>query len=509
MHHPNWSIRFIPPGILAVSLMTVYLTSMAPGLTWANAGADGGDLIAAAVTGGIAHPTGYPLYLLLARLFQFFPIGSLAFRTNLMSAVAAVAAALLVYVIVINHLLISPSKRYWLAGLAAGLAFGLSPLIWSQAVITEVYALNALFVALLLFLSLKPLSGHFSQKRLDCLLGLIFGLAMGNHVTILLILPVILFSTIHRKPGNAQKKGWLKNWQLDGRSLLRRFVWILAGLLIYLTLPLKAMLHPPINWGNPVTLDGFVWLVSGKLYQGLLLSLSFSSLLARAQTVVALLLEQFGIIGISIGLIGLIIYFKPNRLNFYMLWIVAVSSAFAFSYATMDSYIYLIPAFLCFAVWIGVGLGKLMEFSSKRFHIIGILIVLVVILTLIMQAWNAWPSVDASHDQRAESFGRSVLSLAPEHAIVFAKGDEAVFALWYFQYALRNRPDLAIVSTDLLQFKWYLQTLHSTYPDLNLPEPFPFAETVVEANPGRPICYVQYIQVPEINCLPGENSRLP
>jgi len=137
------------------------------------------------------------------------------------------------------------------------------------------------------------------------------------------------------------------------------------------------------------------------------------------------------------------------------------------------------------------------------------LIGLVFILILSWQTWNAWPLVDASHDQRAESFGKAVLSLAPEHALVFAKGDPAVFTIWYFNYGLRNRPDLTVVSTDLLQFTWYLQTLRSTYPDLNLSGPFPFTETVETANPLRPVCYVQYIQVPEINCLPAGSSQLP
>jgi hypothetical protein len=81
--------------------------------------------------------------------------------------------------------------------------------------------------------------------------------------------------------------------------------------------------------------------------------------------------------------------------------------------------------------------------------------------------------------------------------------------LWYFQYALQNRPDLAIVATDLLGFNWYLQTLRTTYPGLNVPDPFPFAETVVAANPGRPICHVQYIKVSEINCLPARDAQLP
>jgi hypothetical protein len=343
----------------------------------------------------------------------------------------------------------------------------------------------------------------------DRLIGLTFGLAMGNHLTTVLILPVILSATIIHKTGLPLENRWLKNWQIDGRSILRRLGWIVIGLSVYLTLPLRALSHPPVNWGNPVTLDGFVWLISGKLYQGLLLSLSFSSILERAQTVIALLLRQFGIIGVTVGLIGLIVFFKPNRLNYLMLWVMVVSSVFAIGYATRDAFLYLIPAFLCFAIWIGLGLGRLMEYFTKRSNTLGLLIALVLILTLVLQAWKVWPNVDASHDQTAESFGKSVLSLAPAHAIVFAQGDEAVFSLWYFQYALRIRPDLAIVSTDLLQFKWYLQTLRSTYPDLNLPGPFLFTGTVVVDNPGRPVCYVQYIQVAEINCLPAGDARLP
>ncbi len=59
-------IRILPPLVLAISLIAVYLFTMAPGLTWANSGADGGDLITAAATGGVAHPTGYPTFLLIA-----------------------------------------------------------------------------------------------------------------------------------------------------------------------------------------------------------------------------------------------------------------------------------------------------------------------------------------------------------------------------------------------------------------------------------------------------------
>jgi hypothetical protein len=395
------------------------------------------------------------------------------------------------------------------AGLATGIAFGFAPLVWSQAVVTEVYALHSLFVALILYLLVNPSFKHISQNRMDGTVGLTVGIAMGNHITTILLLPVVLFTTFHRKQHLTQSKQSIKNWQLDHRSLLRRIIWAGTGLLIYLTLPLRALSHPPVNWGNPVTLNGFMWLVSGKLYQSLLLNLTLASVWDRVQAAATLLVSQFGIIGLIVGLAGLIIYFKPTSLNYCMLWITIASSIFAIGYATTDAFLYLIPGFLCLAIWIGMGLCGLMDALSRKFPSTGFLLGFIFILVLLFQAWNNRTQVDASHDLRAESFGKSVLSIAPADALVFAEGDEAVFTLWYFHYALRNRPDLVVVAKDLLGFDWYLQTLQTTYPEVNLPGPSPFAETVAAANPGRPVCYVQYTQVPKINCLPARSSKAP
>ncbi len=207
-------------------------------------------------------------------------------------------------------------------------------------------------------------------------------------------------------------------------------------------------------------------------------------ILERIRAVAAILLDQFGLIGLSIGLIGLIVFFKPTRLYFSMLWIVIAFSTFAIGYATKDAFMYLLPALLCFAIWIGLGLGGLMDTISRRFKGIPILAGIVFLLVLFVQAGLHWRQVDASGDARAETFGEDVLSLAPPGAIVFAQGDQAIFSLWYFHYALHERPDIAIVASDLLHFEWYWQTLQTTYPALNFPGPFPFVQTVVEANPG-------------------------
>ena len=475
-------MRRLAPILLFLSLLTVYGMTLAPGLTWANRGADGGDLITAAATGGVPHPTGYPVYLLLARLFQLLPIGSLAFRSNLLSALAAAFASLWVY-----GLTMRVSDNYW-AGLVAAYAFGLAPLPWSQAVITEVYALHAFFVALILFLSINPPCAD--AKKSDLAIGLTFGLALGNHATTILLLPLILASVLTRR-GSRLK--------LDLRALFHRTLWMGAGLSLYLLLPLRAAAHPPVNWGNPVTLENFGWLVTGRLYQDELLALTLSSLWEQIQSTAALLIGQFGIVGLTVSLLGLILFFRPSRLYASLLWTALAFSAFAIGFATQDSYVHLIPAILCFAIWLGLGVDGIMRLISSHTKKLAWTAGLAALVYLAALAAFHWPQVDASRDTRAEQFGGLVMAQMPADTLVFAKGDEAVFSLWYFHFALRQRPDLVIVASDLLPFDWYRGTLQATYPSLILQDAL-FPKALIASNSQRPACTVEYDDRVVIQC---------
>jgi hypothetical protein len=496
----------LPPVALVVSLFGIYLATLAPGLTWANAGADGGDLITAAFTGGIAHPTGYPLYLLLARLFQFLPLGSLAYRTNLMSAFFMALAAALVYRLVVRSLGSGDSKPVWPAGLVAGYAFGLAPLVWSQAVITEVHALQAFLTLSILYLYTQPEQVTAAgQKRLDYQRGLALGLGLSNHLTTLLLLPVALFlgsfSTRNEQDKfTRSEKRWFGNYKFDRISLLRQLACIGLGLSLYLILPLRALGHPPLNWGNPHTLGRTWWLVSGSLYQGYYLQFSLSGLWEGLRSWAALQFEQFGVPGLVLGLTGLVYFWRPSRLYILTAWIAALFLAFAVFYNSVDSYLYLIPMFTCFAVWIGLGVGGLLGQSSQRYARSGSVIGLLLIGYFAGRSLGYLGQVDASHDLRAETFSAEVLAAAPENAILFAQGDGALFALWYVHFALGGRPDLAVIAVDLLHFDWYQETLRSTYPSLILPGQLPWPGTVSAANPARPACYVRYTDQTEIEC---------
>ena len=482
--------QIILPGILAISLMGAYLGTIAPGLTWANSGSDGGDLIAAAATGGVAHPSGYPVYLLLARLFQFLPIGSLAFRTNLLSALATTFAAVLVFELMARSFPLADGRPNRWVGLASTYSFGLAPLVWSQAIITEVYGLHILFVAIILFLSSGPLPSFLTPRRLDLCLGLAFGLGMGNHITTILLLP-LLFSALPES-------------QPRFPFLLRRLAWMGAGLLIYLTLPLRALQHPPINWGNPVTLDGFRWLVMGGPYQDQLWTLNLTLAWERVRATAGLLLDQAGPTGLILAVVGMVFFFKPSALYRNIIWMMAAFSAFAVVYSTSDSFVYLMPVCLGFSIWIGIGFAGITAWLPRR---LAAVFSVVLVLLLFLPVRNHWQSVDASHDLRAETFGREVLSRAPQDAIIFAKGDKAVFTTWYFHFALKRRPDVAIVATELLGFDWYQQTLHSTYPELELPGPFPFAERMAALNPDRPVCFVEYVKEAQIQCRTADTLQ--
>jgi hypothetical protein len=56
----------------------------------------------------------------------------------------------------------------------------------------------------------------------------------------------------------------------------------------------------------------------------------------------------------------------------------------------------------------------------------------------------------------------------------------------------------------MLSFEWYLDTLRSTYPDLHLPGYLAWPESLMAANPNRPTCFVQYVQISDIQCLTGK-----
>ncbi|MBI5715007.1 MAG: DUF2723 domain-containing protein [Chloroflexi bacterium] len=470
------------PLTLSIIASLFYFNTLAPGVTWANSGADSGDLITAAAVLGIPHPTGYPTYILLARLFQFLPVGTLAYRTNLLSAVAMASAAGLVGHLV-QRAYDGAAKWGVIGGLGAGFVFATAPLVWSQSVVAEVYGLHILFIVALL--CLMPVRGNVVQVKFDSrclwLSGLIFGLGLGNHITLIGLLPPWLAVMAW--------SGYRPTF-FSARRVLYCVGGIALGALIYFYIPLRAAANPSMNWGNAATWDGFWWLVSAEPYRALALGLPTPYLANRIQTLASLLVTQISWLGLGLALIGVFIaWVRAPRLLLLTLWMAVTSIVFAAGYNTFDWFVNLLPAILALAIWLGLGAASLLERVSGSAPRVAAVISASLLLLVILQAIGHLPEVDASRDHRAEEFARRVLDAAPPAAMIFTNGDDDTFPLWYFHFALNERPDLIIVVKRLLTFDWYRLQLQERYNGVVLPNELNGDwKTFIRERNARPVC---------------------
>ena len=473
--------RVLWPGLATgLVLAAAYLCTAAPGISWANNGGDGGDLIAAVVSGGVPHPSGYPSYWLLGRLFLAMPAADPAFRLTLLSAATmALAGGTLSAIVAFAF------GGGWgtAAALVAGLGFGLAPLPWSQAVIVEVHGLNALFAVITLGL-IARLSSTDNGTWKDGALGLAAGLGVGNHLTLgLMLVPLAVALWIRARSG-------------QGRRAIAVALAYLLGLAVYALLPVLAARHPPVNWGDASTWSGFWWLVTGGPYRGLVFGLPLSEVPRRMASGAGLLLAQFGPIGL--GMIGVGLAFGRSRrpwVDRTAAWMAGAYTLLALGYNAPDSSAYLIPACVGLAWWLALGLGVALSWVARFRPRLTWMALGMLVVAGTVRLPSVVRSIDPGGDHRAQEYIDRVMRLAPRGALVLTSTDHDSFPLWYAQYALGQRPDLRLVVVPLTQFDWYRRGLAYTYPDLSLPstdssDVWTWEAELLQRNP-RPVCRTQ------------------
>lgn len=475
-----------------MGLALLYGSELPSRLTGANFGGDGGDFLTAALTWGIPHPSGYPTYTLLGILAQKLPWGNPVQRGALLSLIPAALASGLLARWVGAALL--EAEMGWKASLAGalliGLAAGTAPLLWSQAVIVEVHGLQALFIVLSLYwmdtLNLAPM-GRWSRWK-AALLAWTFGVGLGNHLTLALVAPAVIVLAL---------RGRRLGWRWADLAVQAAAVWV--GLGVYLYLPLAARAYPPVNWGNPQTWVGFAWLVSGDPYQGLLFHVSWLKWADRISAWARIWLEQGSAVGVLLAGLGAITLPHSRRgMQLAMGWVFLAFSIFSMGYNTEDSNLYLIPAALVFAVWLGLGAGQLIGLRWRKLPW-GAVIVAGALVLILARAPQTWVQVDPRQDTPSADFAEDYLRQAPQGALLIASTDADIFSLWYYHDGLGRRPDVHVVALPLTQFVWYQQTLAHNEPGLNLPSvddrdrgDSAWGETIPALNPELPVCRSQW-----------------
>lgn len=141
---------------------------------------DAAEMQTVGYTFDIAHPTGYPTYIIITKLLHilFFWITPISLRANFISLVYVVLGLIFFYK---NIIFFSKSR---LIASSATLAMAVHKDLWQVATYADVFSLHFLFLNLILYVFLT------NQKRGFCF-PFVLGLSLGNHMTSVFFLPLL------------------------------------------------------------------------------------------------------------------------------------------------------------------------------------------------------------------------------------------------------------------------------------------------------------------------------
>ena len=340
---------------MAILALVIYTLTLAPDVLYS----DSAEFQTLAYTWGTSHPTGYPVYLLLARLVGIIPVGIPAWRISFVSALCAGITLGMVYLIT-RHF----ARRG--GALVSSLILMMGYTFWSQSIIAEVYTpASALITAAFLLLM------HWSDYQRRGLVlagGLLLGLGIGVHLSLLLIIPAAVLFVL-------MNNWWHNPILVAGISIgaavfFLLFVWMDARPTP--TSFYNTTFYPSRDaWGlteadfeSPVqrfwmSVSGYQWreaMLRPDLDYGQEVDRFLNEYLPRELTSPALVL---GLIGLPLAA-----FVRPRKALLLALGVFTVLAA-ALSYSPGDKYIFFLPVYVLFVPFIGVGVDRLAAFIGR------------------------------------------------------------------------------------------------------------------------------------------------
>jgi hypothetical protein len=452
-------IPYLPHFLLFLSLLCLYLLTLSPIV----GEADAFEFQVNVARLGVSHGNGYPLLMLVGKLFELLPLGGTqAWRVNVSAAAAAAAAAVGVFAV---------ARRLGVSTLLAWLAaftFGVAPSVWARAVEVEAYALNAALMTGLLWLGLMMVqeSGVRRQEPAWPLyaLAFVFGLSLTNHLTSAMLAPALAFVTLL----------WLWPKPFNTFHVLRvtfhvaplAFLFFLLGLSIYLYIPIR---WPAINHGEVLSLQQFIYFLRGGEAAG-----QFDALLPlkepqRFEYVFRKITGEFGWPGFGMMLMGVVgmgvrawkeirgkretgnaISFFPLFSFLFLLLAYLGHTYFVLAYdpPEPDFSDFFISPYVIAAIFMALGLQAISDWLSAINSARGFAACLLpsaFCLLPFFSIWNTWPGFDYSAARERYELGVYTLRqpLAPGAALL---ADPKRYAVpYYLQQAEGVRPDLDII----------------------------------------------------------------
>jgi hypothetical protein len=453
--------RVRQPGLLVPLIsglggLAIYSQTFMPGVGFG----DWGEMATVPHILGVAHPTGYPTYILMAWLAELVPIGSVAFRANLLSAVY-VAITLATLSLISLRLGVRP-----LLAVVGALTLGLIGTVWIAADVSEVNPLHLMFAALVIH---RALVWADRRATRDLVLGgLLIGLALGNHLLMLFVAPFVVVYVLWAGRRELLARPWL---------LLAAGGAILVGLSVYLYIPLAAMQNPPLPYNHPTTLDGVIWLVSGTQFRGqfdFLAGAGPGDFMAALPNLWSLMLARATIVVPIVGAIGLArLLWRRPAFGLMCIGIMVTATYIWANYLELEHYL-LVPwlvlglgfsmgleglaralAWSVAAIGRAVGQARPDPVATRRTKLASgaVIGVLGLVFAITLGSLN-WASNDLSANVSGPTYVDAVFRALPSNAAILSYWDAST-PLWYGQHVEGLRPDVLIVDdTNIVYEGW-------------------------------------------------------
>lgn len=423
---------------------------------------DAGDLITSAYTLGIAHPPGYPVYIILGKIWAFLiPFGNIGYRMNLFSAFTSALCVVVVY-----WLAKKLFNDTWPA-IISTLFLIFSNSFWEQSIVGEIYSLNALFAVLIVYLLLLPTSSPQANLlgRLP-LTAFLFGVGLGNHQTLVLLLPGIVYMLVKRseqKWEEVNKSNFPSLTSFHFISL--SFTTFLLGFSIYLFLPVRAARQPINNWGNPRSFGNFVNVLLRSDYGVIKLSQRHSGTAGKladsAKMCWKLQKKQLGWPGLILLTIGIILSFRDVPGKLLLLLSIFTGPFFIFlsrlpnnefSIAMLD------PACTLSSVFTVLMIGIVIKSMPKK------PLIFIFLFISLYAGFINFLELNKRYNFLAYDYAKNLVRSVPKNSFLSMTADIPIFTINYFQEVEKKRQDIKVVLHSYMP--WRIAEYEKKYPEL-------------------------------------------
>ena len=449
------AVAFAAAAVVLLAL-GIYLRTMLPSTGfW-----DTGEAQTVPPTLSIFHPTGFPTYEVLGWLWTRLPIGEVAWRMNLLSAVSVAAAAGFVTLIA-GHLIAerSGTLRGGAAGIA-GAAFAFASEPWENATRADVHAVNVLFVAIVVWLlfTWRAAERAGSRRAGGWLVAAAAAFGIGAHPLVGLLavgIGVWLFVV---------DRGLLRRWRLVALCGVVLAVG-LVGPYAFLWVRAISDPEPPLFYARPDTWERFRYLVFAEQFSGLFREFRspLSDLPDKVADVRRVLSVQFVPPGWLLVALGAAIVAARSLGTFAALFLFVLGNVvYSMNFNDGDIDRYYMPTIAMLAPLLGVAVATVgaacaravAEVGRRQFTTLAArrrLAALAGGLVLALGAGVPYASLvtgyeahDASTNRDADAWVASVHALLPPNAVVVSWWSYST-ALWHHRWVLGERPDVTII----------------------------------------------------------------